>query len=263
MARGVGQRVRTVVLFGSRLDCLTLSETCDAVEAMIRAHDRCHLICVKDVGLTVRCCDDGFLRRFYDRADLVLVDGRGLMLAGHLLGRPLPGRVGGPDLYSELLHRAAARDYGVYLLGARPEIVAEAARRLRARTPPLRVVGWRDGYFTGREESVVADIARTRPDILFVGISTPLRERFLDAWRDRLPPCACVPIGGVLDIEAGVIRPAPRWVSRLGLEWLFRVLQEPRRLAPRYARTHARFAVMLAAAVLRRTVGTNHGEGSQ
>ena len=249
-------------LFGSTFHGLSLPETCDAVEAMIRAHDRCYLICVKDVGLTVRCLDDAFLRRFYDHADLVVVDGRGLMLAGRLLGRRFPGPVGGPALYSELLRRAAARDYGVYLLGARREIVTEAARRLRARTPPVRVVGWRDGYFTGREGEVVADITRAKPDIVFVGISTPVRERFLDAWRERLPPCACVPVGGVLDIEAGAVRPAPQWVSRAGLEWLFRVLQEPRRLATRYARTHPRFAVMLAAAVARRVLGTGQGEGS-
>src|SRR5438094_1329951 len=145
MAGGVVPVVSTVVILGSRLHRLTLAETCDAVEAMIRAHDRCYLICVKDVGLTVRCLDDALLRRFYDQADLVVVDGRGLVLAGRLLGRRFPGPVGGPALYSELLRRAAARDYGVYLLGARREIVTEAARRLRARTPPVRVVGWRDG----------------------------------------------------------------------------------------------------------------------
>jgi len=230
---------------------------------MIRAHDRCYLICVKDVGLTVRCRDDAFLRGFYDRADLVLVDGQGLVLAGRLLGEPLPGPVGGPDLYSELLRRAAARDYGVYLLGARPAVVTEATRRLRARTPPLRVVGWRDGFFSGREAEVVADIARAKPDILFLGISTPERERFLDDWRDRLPPCACVPVGGVFDIEAGVIRPAPNWVRRAGLEWLFRVLQEPRRLATRYVHTHSRFAILLAGALLRRALGADQPGGSR
>src|SRR5438445_4887803 len=106
MAGGVVPVVSTVVILGSRLHRLTLSETCDAVEAMIREHDRCYLVCVKDVGLTVRCRDDAFLRGFYDCADLVVVDGRGLVLAGQLLGRPLPGSVGAPALYSELLRRA-------------------------------------------------------------------------------------------------------------------------------------------------------------
>ena len=262
MARGVGLAA-SHALFGSRFHCLKLTEACDAVEAMIRAHDRCYLVCVKDVGLTVRCVDDSLLRGFYDHADLVVVDGRGLLLAGRLLGRPFPGPVGGPALYSELLRRAAARAYGVYLLGARPDIVREAARRLGARTPPVRVVGWHDGYFKGREREVVMDITRAQPDIIFVGISTPVRERFLDAWRDRLPPCACVPVGGVLDIEAGAVRPAPLWVTRAGLEWVFRVLQEPRRLTSRYARTHPRFAVMLAAALARRVLGTGQGEGSE
>ena len=261
MARGVGLAA-SHALFGSRFHCLKLTEACDAVEAMIRAHDRCYLVCVKDVGLTVRCVDDSLLRGFYDHADLVVVDGRGLLLAGRLLGRPFPGPVGGPALYSELLRRAAARAYGVYLLGARPDIVREAARRLGARTPPVRVVGWHDGYFEGREREVVMDITRAQPDIIFVGISTPVRERFLDAWRDQLPPCACVPVGGVLDIEAGAVRPAPEWVSRMGLEWLFRVWQEPRRLAIRYARTHPRFALMLAAALARRALGTSKRAGS-
>ena len=246
MARGVGSEIPTVVLFGSRLHRLTLQETCDAAEAMIRAHDRCHLICVKDVGLTIRVRDDPFLRRFYDRADLVVVDGRGLLLAGRLLGQPL-------------LRRAALRGYRVYLLGARREVVEKVATRLRGQTPPVCVAGWHDGYFAGRESEVVKDITKAKPDILIVGISTPIREQFLDAWRDRLPPCVCVPVGGVLDIEAGFVRAAPQWVSRAGLEWLFRVLQEPRRLALRYGRTHSRFALALAGEFARRRLRRGGG----
>jgi N-acetylglucosaminyldiphosphoundecaprenol N-acetyl-beta-D-mannosaminyltransferase len=263
MARGVVSDLPTVSLFGSRLHCLTLAETCDAAEAMIGARDRCHLICVKDVGLTVRCRDDASLGAFYERSDLVVVDGEGLVLAARLLGLARLENVCGPALYGEMLRRARLRGYGVYLLGARAEVVAEVARRLRAQTPPVRVVGWRDGYFAGREAEVIADIAGARPDVLFVGISTPLREQFLGRWRDRLPPCVCIPVGGVFDVEAGLVRGAPEWVWRRGFGWLYRTLQEPRRLTGRYLRTHSRFAALLAAALVRRALGRDGTEGAR
>jgi N-acetylglucosaminyldiphosphoundecaprenol N-acetyl-beta-D-mannosaminyltransferase len=253
MARGVLPEVTTVELFGTRFHCLTLQQTCDAAEAMIRARDRCYLICVKDVGLTMRSRQDQFLSRFYQGADLLVADGRGLELASWLLGRPLVSPGGGPEIYEEMLLRAAAHGYGVYLLGAKLDAVTEAARRLRARMPPVRVVGYHHGYFVGHQE-VVTDILRTRPDIVFVGMSTPAREVFLDRWREFRSPCLCIPIGGVIDIEAGLVRRAPRWMNRSGLEWLFRVLQEPRRLFRRYARTHTLFAMLLALALLRRAL---------
>ena len=252
MARRVAQDARRVVLFGSQFDALTSAEACDAMEAMIRAGDRRYLVCVKDVALTIRSREDAFLRRFYARADLTLVDGRGLLLAGRLLGQRLPAPVGGPNLYREMLRRASSCGYSVYLLGARAEVLEEAVRRLRVSHPTLRLAGRHHGYFAGWELEVVEDIERTRPEILFVGISTPERERFLDAWLERLPPGVCIPVGGVIDIEAGVVARAPDWIGRSGLEWLFRIVQEPGRLLPRYARTHSRFAALLAGALLSR-----------
>jgi N-acetylglucosaminyldiphosphoundecaprenol N-acetyl-beta-D-mannosaminyltransferase len=246
--------VPTVRLFDSTIHNLTLAETCDTIEAMINARDRCYLVCVKDVALAMRSRQDAFLRAFYDSVpDLSVVDGRGLVMASRLLGQPLREVVGGPRLYFEMLKRATRHGYGVYLFGAKPEVLQEATRRLQARLPGVKVVGYHHGYFDDRAaERIVADILRAAPEILFVGIGTPIRERFIATYREQLPPCVCIPVGGVLDLEARLVHQAPEWVSRSGLEWLYRVLQEPKRLLPRYLVTHSQFFVLLSIALAHR-----------
>jgi N-acetylglucosaminyldiphosphoundecaprenol N-acetyl-beta-D-mannosaminyltransferase len=248
--------VTEIVLFGSRFDPLTLDEACDAVERMIALRDRCHLVCVKDVAQTMRSRTNPELARFYaEQPDLVLVDGRGLLMAAWLLGSPFPGPVDGLALYEALLRRASERGYRVFLLGARPPVVAAVATRLAARMPGLAVVGSHHGYFGRDGAAVVRTIREARPDLLFIGMSSPQREQFLERWLPELPAGVCVPVGGVFDIGAGVVREAPRWVRASGTEWLFRIAQEPQRLVGRYARTHTLFGALLAAALVRRARG--------
>jgi N-acetylglucosaminyldiphosphoundecaprenol N-acetyl-beta-D-mannosaminyltransferase len=263
-AAGCG-RLATVRLFDSTIHNLTLAETCDAIEAMIRARDRCYLVCVKDVALTMRSRDDPFLKAFYDEApDLSVVDGRGLVLASRLLGQPLAEVVGGPGIYFEMLQRAVTQGYRVYLLGANPSVIEAAVRRLQTRLPSIQVVGWHHGYLNDEStEHVLTAIRASAPNLLFIGISTPIRERFLSKYRGSLPPCVCVPVGGVLDVEAGIVHLAPHRVSRLGLEWLYRALQEPARLLGRYLRTHSRFCVLLLRAMARRALNPGTSPGRQ
>lgn len=243
----------TVRLFETTLHNLSRSETCDAIEAMVAAHDRCYLVCVKDVALTMRSRRDPFLRAFYETPDLTVVDGRGLVLASRLLGRPLVEMVSGPLMYLEMIRRAEAKGLRVYVLGATSEIVEAAAARLRATAPRLQLAGYHHGYLDpGMAEKVVEEIQRTAPDLVFIGMPTPLREQFIAKYRAVFPPCVCIPVGGVLDVSAGTVHLAPTWLNKAGGEWLYRVAQEPRRLFGRYARSHAQFAALLFAAVLRR-----------
>ena len=152
-----------------------------------------------------------------------------------------------------LMARAAERGHRVYILGARADVLARAVERLRAQHPALIVAGTHDGYFPESEDArVAAEIRAAAPDILFVAISSPRKEYFLGTHGRGLGVPLVMGVGGSIDIVAGVTRRAPRILQRLGLEWLFRLLQEPRRMFGRYVRSNARFALLVARARLRR-----------
>ena len=151
-----------------------------------------------------------------------------------------------------LLARATERGYRVYLLGARPDVVGDAVAALRMRHPEVVLAGYRHGYFARSEEGeVVSAIAAARPDILFLALETPQKELFLARHRETLHVPFAMGVGGSLDVLAGRRRRAPRWAQRAGLEWAFRLVQEPRRLGRRYAVGNARFAWLVARELVR------------
>lgn len=200
--------------------------------------------------------DDDQLRGVVNGCGLVSADGQGVVLAARLLGRPLPGRVPGIDLMHRLLALAEERSYRVYVLGARPEVLERAVATLRARHPDLVLAGWQHGYFDDGDAGAVCDrIRASRPDILFVAMSSPRKEYFLGEHGSELGASVVMGVGGSIDVVAGVTRRAPVLMQRLGLEWLFRLLQEPRRLARRYLVSNARLAAMLVRELVRRASG--------
>ena len=167
--------------------------------------------------------------------ELVSADGQAIVWAARLLGTPLPERVAGIDLMQELMAAAAERGKSVYVLGAREEVLAAALDNLTQRYPALRVAGARNGYFADDEiDQVVADIRAAAPDMLFVAMSSPRKEYFLAEQMPRLAVPFAMGVGGAIDVAAGLTRRAPRWMQRTGLEWFFRLVQEPRRMWRRY-----------------------------
>ena len=178
------------------------------------------------------------------------------MLAARLLGQSLPGRVAGIDLMHELVALAAERGHAIYVLGARADVLERAVGILRERQPRLQVAGYRDGYFSAEEEPRCAPRSRASgADILFVAMGTPRKETFLAEHADDLGVPLLVGVGGAVDVLAGVTRRAPAVWQRLGLEWLYRMVQEPRRMFRRYATSNARFALLLAGALAGRLSG--------
>jgi N-acetylglucosaminyldiphosphoundecaprenol N-acetyl-beta-D-mannosaminyltransferase len=165
--------------------------------------------------------------------------------ASRLLGDPLPTRVAGIDLMLELLTLAEERGYRVYVLGARRDVLEQAIGRLRKLHPLLEFAGCRDGYFSDADEpSVVAEIRAAHPDLLFVAMSTPRKEYFLGRWGPELDVPFSMGVGGAIDVVAGVTKRAPPSLQRLGLEWAFRLAQEPRRLFRRYLVTNSEFVAL-------------------
>jgi N-acetylglucosaminyldiphosphoundecaprenol N-acetyl-beta-D-mannosaminyltransferase len=242
---------RTHVL-GCEIDSVTMTEALERAEDVIEQRGYVQHMAVNAAKL-VAAARDARLRDAIAASELVTADGQAVVWASRLLGDPLPERVAGIDLMNALLARAAERGWRVFLLGARRTVLDEAAKRIRERDGRIRIAGCRDGYFTADEEpAVVSDIAAAQADILFVGMSSPKKELFLRAHGRSLGIPFVMGVGGAFDILAGKTRRAPLLLQRLGLEWLFRLVQEPRRLFRRYAETNLRFLALVLAERLRR-----------
>lgn len=234
-------------------DRVTVSEAVDVMERFIRDARPGRIACV-NVALYVWSRSTRWLSDYYRKCDLLVPDGMGLYYASRVLGDPTPGVTNAVFIMDELLERAERAGYGVYLLGTREDLLARAIARLRQRYPSLRILGHRDGFFSREEEDgVVSAVKAVRPEILVLGISSVRKDEFLDRNLSALGVPVCLGVGGALDILAGTHALAPGWVRRAGLEWVYRLAQEPRRLWKRYLTTNPVFAWLVLAALVRRS----------
>jgi N-acetylglucosaminyldiphosphoundecaprenol N-acetyl-beta-D-mannosaminyltransferase len=221
-------------LLGCPVDALTMEQTVARVADAIARRETTQHVAI-NAAKVVRYQRDEALRAAVDGCELATADGQPVVWASRILGRPLPERVAGIDLMDALLSAARERGYGVFLLGARAEVLERAEREILRRHPGVRIVGRHHGYFgAAGEAEVVYEVADAAPDILFVALETPAKELFLARNRERLAVPFVMGVGGSFDVLAGERRRAPRWMRRTGLEWLYRLLQDPRRLARRY-----------------------------
>lgn len=185
---------------------------------------------------------DSGLRDACQAGDMAVADGMSVVWALRALGRPVPERVAGIDLMTELLAAGSAQGLRVYFLGARPEVIQTLVRLCGECYPGLVVAGYRDGYFTpDAHEAIVEEIRACAPHMLFVGMPSPFKEVFCQRHRERLAVPLMIGVGGSFDVLAGVIRRAPRAAQVMGLEWAWRLLMEPRKLWKRYASTNSEF----------------------
>lgn len=238
MKKNIGK----IKLFNTNFVNVNLKAACDILEDEILRKEKFVYAAVKDIALTVRSLEDRFLKSFYNKCNYIFVDGRGILYASWLLGKPLKEMVGGPRIYSEMLKRANDKGYKVYLCGTKKEILIKAISNIKGRYPKINIVGFHDGYFDlENSDGLVDEINRIEPEILFIGISTPKREQFIEKYRNKLINLLCIAVGGVFDNEAGVTKYAPNIIGIVGLEWAYRVLQEPRRLLKRYLYTRLKF----------------------
>jgi N-acetylglucosaminyldiphosphoundecaprenol N-acetyl-beta-D-mannosaminyltransferase len=195
--------------------------------------------------------EDARLREVIDTAELVTADGQSVVWASRLLGESLPERVAGIDLMHELLAAAASDGYRIFILGATEAVLQRAVARLRHRYPQIQIVGFHHGYFNEAEErSIVDQIKAAHPEILFVAMSSPRKEFWAAEHAVELGVPLVIGVGGSVDVIAGTRRRAPEWIQRIGLEWLFRLAQEPRRLARRYIAGNWRFIGLVVVELL-------------
>ena len=237
-------------ILGCPIDRLGMTDTLARIEQAIAGGQYTQHMAINAAKL-VAMHDDPKLFEIIDNCGLVNADGQSVVWASRLVGDPLPERVAGIDLMTALVDLAQRRGYRVYILGARAEVLEQAVGQLRERFPRLQIAGARDGYFTDHEAPQVCDEIRTsRAEILFVAMSSPRKEYFLGEYGPQLGVPFVMGVGGSIDVIAGVTRRAPAVWQRLGCEWLFRLLQEPRRMFRRYAVTNARFVGLVGLALL-------------
>ncbi|MDG5813543.1 WecB/TagA/CpsF family glycosyltransferase [Chitinispirillales bacterium ANBcel5] len=188
---------------------------------------------------------DSKLLHIMNSFDFVLADGMPLVWISKWLGEALPGRVNGTDLFERLLKEAESRDKSVYFLGAKEENLNQMIEVVKKRYPNLQIAGWRNGYFNGEENSGVVDgINKSGADILFLGFGSPKKELWAYENMSSLSVSVVQGVGGSFDVLSGLVKRAPKWMQKCGLEWFYRFCKEPRRMFKRYLITNTFFIAL-------------------
>jgi len=226
-------------LLGIPFDNLTITEALDRIDDMV-ASGKPHYVATANVDFCVQSFEDVELRRILVEAHLTLCDGTPLVWASRLFGNPLPERVAGADLVPMLINRASEKGYRIFFLGGAPNIKKKAVQRLERLYPQVVIAGHYSPPFRPLldmdHDEIVERIRAARPDLLFVSFGCPKAEKWIAMHYRRLGVPVSIGVGATIDFLAGNVRRAPEWMQRAGLEWLFRMAQEPRRLCSRYAR---------------------------
>jgi len=227
----------TVAVLGIPFHDVTMDETVALIEEQIR-EGGFHQVATANVDFLKNSMQDAELRNILCSCDMVVPDGMPVVWMSRLIGRPLKERVSGIDLVERLADVSARRGYGIFLLGASESSSQRAAKVLRQRYPELRIVGRYSPEPRPLDkmdhEEILRRIEEAEPEILLVAFGNPKQEEWIAMHRDRLRVPVCIGVGGSLDMLAGTMHRAPRWMQRNGLEWLHRTIQEPKRLAVRY-----------------------------
>ena len=217
-------------ILGIKISAVDTATTLATIEEFIRS-GRPHMVVTADSSAVVLARKDRELREIINSADLVTPDSVGILWAARRFGTPLPERVSGVDVVESLCDRAARSGYRVFLLGAAPGVAEAAAEKLQQKYPGLTVAGTHHGFFRPEDSaSVVRKIRESKPDILFVGMGIPLQEKWLYRHLDELRVPVSMGVGGTFDVVSGKVKRAPKWLQRHGLEWIFRLANNPRKI---------------------------------
>lgn len=240
-----------IEILNTTIDVLGVQETIDLVEEYVIKKEPLHLMGVNADKINEVNSNER-MKQIVNSCGVINADGASVVLASKFLGSPLPERVAGVDLMQDLIALSANKGYSVYLLGAKQEVVEKTAEVLKEKHPGLNMAGIHNGYFKEEDwDSIAEELKVCRPDFVFVGITSPLKEYLIEYLQEQGINSVFMGVGGSFDVISGNIPRAPLWMQKMNLEWLFRVLQEPKRLFKRYFVGNTQFIV----AVLREKYG--------
>lgn len=231
---------KLLIILGTPIDDLNMGEALNRIEAFIaasRVTGKAHQIATINADFVVKSLHDAELRRILQEADMATADGMPLVWSARLLGVPMEGRVTGADMVPALAQRAAQKGYSIYFLGAAPGIAEKAAHILQRQYPALKIAGiaspTADAVQQG-DPAIIAACKAAKPDILLVAFGNPKQEKWIYRHAQALGIPVMIGVGGTFDFIAGVTKRAPQWMQQYGLEWSYRLLQQPGRLWKRY-----------------------------
>ncbi len=245
----------TKKVLGIPIASLTMRETVAYIEGTVKTYKgNTFQHVVVNAGKIVAMQQDVKLRDSVLSADMISADGQAVVWASRYLKQPLPERVAGIDLMFNLVAMAHKQGLKCYFLGAQEEVVAKVVEIFSAQYSSDIIAGCRNGYFTEQEATGIAqDIYSSGAHMLFVAISSPKKELFVQEYKNIMHVPFVMGVGGSFDVIAGVTKRAPRWMQRVGLEWLYRLLQEPRRMWKRYVVGNTKFIALVIKARLKTT----------
>jgi N-acetylglucosaminyldiphosphoundecaprenol N-acetyl-beta-D-mannosaminyltransferase len=236
--------MKRVEILGCPMDIGSMSTTVEKIRTALEKGSFTQHVVV-NVAKLVNMRTDLQLNESVRSCDIINIDGMGVVLGARFLGYDVQERVAGVDLFYELLAMGEANKFSVFLLGATEEVVATVAENVRTIYPALPIAGFHHGYFWDDEAAMVDKIRTSGAKMLFVAITSPKKENFINRWRDQLGVTFVMGVGGTFDVVAGKVKRAPKWMQNWGLEWLYRVIQEPRRMWKRYLTTNSIFGWLL------------------
>lgn len=236
---------RRFTFMGAIMDGLTMKETMAVAEQAMATRTRLQHVVI-NVAKLVHMQTDEALRTDVCGSDIINIDGMGVVWGARLCGHSVPERVSGVDIMENLLKLCAEKGFRPYFFGAKQDVLEQAVANIRKQYPSLVIAGYRNGYFTpDEEEGIIRDIAASNADCLFIAITSPTKERLLSQYKDIINVPFLMGVGGSIDVKAGLVKRAPLWMQKCGLEWFYRLAQEPRRMFMRYWTTNTRYAGLL------------------
>lgn len=249
---------RIVNVLGVPINALTLPEVVDYADEVISKNSSLH-IGVVNASKMVNMERNPILKKDVLASDIILADGISVVWASRLLGDALPVRVTGIDLMYSLFERGNEKNFRFYCLGATEEVSLLVEEKVKAHYPNAIIAGRRNGYFSEEDEEQIAqDIAASKADVLFCAMTSPKKEIFMAKWNDVMQVKIVHGVGGSFDVMSGKVERAAELWQKLGLEWLYRVKQEPGRLWKRYLTTNALFCWMILKSLLTNTANSSN-----
>ena len=222
----------------TEIDNYTMDEAVDAIDRLIQK-DKNGYVVTPNIDHIVKLETDTLLQQVYANADIILTDGKPMIWMSRWYGTPIKEKVSGSDLFPRLCELAAAKEYRVFLLGAAEGVAARAAANLQKKFPGLMIAGTYSPPFGFEKDEkelnhIIQVVTEAKPHILVVGLGCPKQEKFIYEYRNDLKVPVSLGLGASIDFEAGIIKRAPKWMADHGFEWLYRVVQDPKRLMSRY-----------------------------